>query len=41
MDISKARRTEWIQRIELKESEVTPQTVICNAHFQSGNSYYF
>ena len=40
MEISKERRKEWLQRLELKESEVTPQTVVCNAHFQSGNYYY-
>lgn len=41
MEISKERRKEWLQRLELKESEVTPQTVVCNAHFHSGKHYYY
>jgi len=35
-DVTKARRSEWLKRLNLKESEVDGQTKVCDAHYESG-----
>ena len=35
-DVTKARRSEWLKRLNLKESEVDVETKVCDAHFESG-----
>jgi len=35
-DVTKARRSEWLKRLNMKENEVDSETKVCDAHFESG-----
>jgi hypothetical protein len=34
------RRNEWLKRLNLSESSVTPKIKVCCAHFESGKTYF-
>ncbi|KZR96493.1 Uncharacterized protein APZ42_009136 [Daphnia magna] len=38
--LTQLRRNEWLKRLNLSESSVTPKIKVCCAHFESGGPSY-